>query len=184
MAAEIDWESSDPAVATVDADGLVTARGNGTTTVTASSGSVSMSVQVSVRQRIASLTVSTDTLTLEALDETRQLLATARDANGHAMSADIRWRSSDDSIAIVDAGGLVTAKGHGTATVTATSGAFSTSFTVTVSLYPAIVLTPESTLLQAFGDTVRLQAQGVGRRWRGNIGRVRMVVIRSADCRR
>lgn len=161
MAADIDWDSSDPAVATVDADGLVTARGNGMTTVTASGGSVSMSVQVTVRQRVANLTVSTDALTLESLDETRQLLVTARDANGHVMSADIRWRSSDDSIAIVDALGLVTAKGHGTATVTAASGAFTASVAVTVSLYPAIVLTPESTLLEAFGDTVRLHARAL-----------------------
>ena len=161
MAADIDWDSSDPAVATVDADGLVTAQGNGMTTVTASGGSVSISVQVTVRQRLASLTVSIDALTLEALDETRQILVTARDAHGHAMSAEIRWRSSDDSIAIVDAGGLVTAKGHGTATVTAASGTLSASVAVTVSLYPAIVLTPESTLLEAFGDTIRLQARSL-----------------------
>ena len=161
MVADIDWDSSDPSVATVNADGLVTAQGNGMTTVTASSASVSMSVRVTVRQRLAGLTVSTDAVTLEALDETRQLLAAARDANGHAMSADIRWRSSDDSIAAVDADGLVTAKGHGTAIVTATSGAFSASFTVTVSLYPAIVLTPSSAFLEALDATVKLSARAL-----------------------
>ena len=159
MTADVEWDSSDPAVASVDGDGLVTARGNGMTTVSASSGSVSMSLEVAVQQRLAGLTVSTDTVRLEAVDETRQLLVTARDANGHAMSADVRWRSSDDSVAVVNAGGLVTAKGHGMATVTATSGAFSTSFTVTVSLYPAIVLTPSSSLLEALGETVQLSAQ-------------------------
>ena len=129
MDADVEWDFPRPAAARPDGDGLVTARGNGMTTVSASSGSVSMSLEVAVQQRLAGLTVSTDTVRLEAVDETRQLLVTARDANGHAMSADVRWRSSDDSVAVVNAGGLVTAKGHGMATVTATSGAFSTSFT-------------------------------------------------------
>ena len=44
------WASSDPSVATVDANGLVTAGDNGTTTVAASAGSVSGNAEVTVAQ--------------------------------------------------------------------------------------------------------------------------------------
>ena len=161
MSADVRWTSSEPSVATVDVNGLVTALANGAATVTVASGSVTASASVNVQQQLATVIVSIQTAALESLGEQVQLNATAQDANGRTMTADIRWRSSDDSIAIVNAGGLVTAKGHGTATVTATSGGFSASVTVTVSLYPAIVLIPESTLLEAFGDTVRLYAKAL-----------------------
>ncbi len=44
----IRWTSTDPAVATVDADGLVTARSNGTVRITALSGGVAGQVQLTV----------------------------------------------------------------------------------------------------------------------------------------
>ncbi len=46
------WESSDAAVATVDASGLVTAAANGSTTITATSGSVSGNAAVTVAQEV------------------------------------------------------------------------------------------------------------------------------------
>ena len=155
------WSSSDASVTTVDASGLVTAKTNGTAIVTVTSGSFSASVAVTVQQRLAGVTVSTDAVSLEALDETAQLHAAGQDANGLAMSAEFRWSSSDDLVATVDAGGLVTANGNGTAVVTVTSGAFSAPVTVTVSLvplYPGIVLTPARVLLEAFDATLQLQA--------------------------
>ena len=161
LSAEIRWDSTVPSVATVDPSGLVTARDNGMTTVTASSGSVSMRVAVTVQQRLFGLTVYADAVVLEAVDDTVQLVVTGHDANGHAMAAAVRWRSSDASVAIVDAGGLVTAKGHGTAEMTATSGAFSATVTVSVTLYPAITLTPGSSRLDALGATVQLRAHAL-----------------------
>ncbi len=48
--AEVEWSSSDPAVATVDPTGLVTAIGKGDATVDATSGQANATVPVSVRQ--------------------------------------------------------------------------------------------------------------------------------------
>ena len=161
MAAVFSWNSADPTVVTVSADGLVTSRDNGMTTVTVTSGSVTASVPVTVEQRVADLVTVSDSVTMDALGTTVQLDATAQDANGHEVSAEFRWSSSDDLVATVDAGGLVTANGNGTAVVTVTSGAFSAPVTVTVSLvplYPGIVLTPARVLLEAFDATLQLQA--------------------------
>ena len=46
---EYDWSSSDPTVATVDGDGLVTAHKNGSTVITASIGKASASCKVTVK---------------------------------------------------------------------------------------------------------------------------------------
>ena len=60
ISAQVTWGSSDSAIATVDADGLVTAVNIGTATVTVRSGTVSNSVNVTVEQRPASITLSLD----------------------------------------------------------------------------------------------------------------------------
>lgn len=159
MNAVFNWTSADTTVASVTSSGLVTAQGNGMTTVTVASGSVTQAVSVSVQQRLARLALSPDAVLLEALGANSQLEVTPQDANGHRMSADVRWTSSDPSIVTVDGDGLVTAKGHGTATVTATSGTYSATVTVNVSLYPAIILIPSSSVLDALGATVQLNAQ-------------------------
>jgi len=48
VGAAVSWTSSDPRVATVDADGVVTARGFGTADITAEAGGISATVQFSV----------------------------------------------------------------------------------------------------------------------------------------
>ena len=73
--AEVAWSSSDEDVATVNAQGLVTAVGNGSVTITARSGSASASVPVSVMQSAGSVVVEPSTATLMSLGETFQLTA-------------------------------------------------------------------------------------------------------------
>ena len=109
ISAELAWESADPKIATVDADGWVTAQDNGTTTISVVSGPVTASASVTVRQRLTAVIVSTAAATLEALGEQVQLVANAHDADGRTMAAEVRWNSSEPSVATVDASGLVTA---------------------------------------------------------------------------
>ena len=156
---EFTWSSTD-SVATVDGSGLATAVGNGIAVVTATSGESSGSATVTVEQRVAEVRVSPDSVTLFALGDTVRLGANALDANGHAVArAGFDW-SSSNSVMTVDTTGLIIAIGNGSAVVTATSGDVSGSATVTVEQRAAEVrVLPESALLFAIGDTVRLAAE-------------------------
>ena len=83
--------------------------------------------------RPATVTVSPATADLTALGATVQLTAEVRDQNARVMAgATVTWSSGDTSVATVDASGLVTAVGNGTATITATAGSAWGSTTVTV----------------------------------------------------
>ena len=159
--ATVAWASSATAAATVDASGLVTAAGNGTATITATAGEASGSAMVTVAQVISSVAVAPAEANFAALSDTLRLTAEALDANGHAVAgAELSWGTSDDSVAAVDASGLVTAAANGTATITATAGQASGSATVTVAqVVSSVTVAPAEASLAALGDTLRLTAE-------------------------
>ena len=109
----------------------------------------------------AAVTVSPASATLQSLGETVRLTAAVRDQNGQAMSnAAVAWASSDPSVATVDASGLATAVGNGTATVAATAGSASGTATLTVDqVVAAVAVEPAADTVLAFGDTLRLSAE-------------------------
>ena len=73
----------------------------------------------------------------------------------------LTWSSSEAGVAGVDATGLVTAAGNGTATITAATGSATGSATVVVEQEAlALSLTPEDVAFRALGDTLRLLAEG------------------------
>ena len=157
------WTSDDEAVATVDADGLVTAVGDGEVGVTATTADVTGSAAVTVEQRPFEVRVSPATDSLVALGDTLRLAADAFDANGHPVAgAQFTWASDDESVATVDADGLVTAVGNGEASVTASTESAAGSAAVTVEQRPAEVrVSPAADTLVALGDTLRLSAQAL-----------------------
>ena len=119
---QVSWSSADVAVAAVDSAGLVTAIGIGAATVTASAGEASGGVLVMVMQSAGSVVVfpAADTI---APGDTLQLAAQAFDENGNGIAgAEFEWSSSDESVATVDASGLVRGVAEGGATITAGSG--------------------------------------------------------------
>ena len=158
--ATVTWRSSNSAVASVDSSGLVTARGNGTATITATSGGKSASVTITVAQMSSTIAITPVSATLVAIGETLQLSPTVKDTKDQTItSATITWQSSNPSVADVSASGLVTARGNGTATITATSGEKSASVTITVSQASStVVITPVSSTLVAISETVQLRA--------------------------
>ena len=117
----ITWSSNNESVATVDQNGLVTAKAEGTAiiTTTAKDGSgVSASCVVNVLQDVERITLSESNVdVLRTL--TYQLTATVSPTSAHNKS--VTWSSSNESVATVDQNGLVTAKSLGTATITATA---------------------------------------------------------------
>ncbi|WP_419943305.1 Ig-like domain-containing protein [Candidatus Palauibacter sp.] len=117
--ASVTWASGDPFIATVDATGLATAVGHGTVSVTASAEGASGSATITVEQVVSALDLSPSPLLL-AVGDMLRLTVVAADSNGHPVAEpELTWRTSDESIATVDATGLVSGTGVGMATITA-----------------------------------------------------------------
>ena len=159
--AAVAWSSSSASVATVDGSGLVTAVANGAATITATAGTVSGSASVTVAQEVSTVVVSPAADTLVEGD-TLRLVAEARDESGHPVAgAEFSWASSDSSVAVVDASGLVTGVGAGQVTVTATSTGATGSAELTV-VAPApttVAVIPDTVAFTAIGETAQLAAE-------------------------
>jgi uncharacterized protein YjdB len=135
----ITWTTNNAAVATVDANGLVTAKAGGSATITATSEGKSDVCQLDV-SRLPVATVSIEAgATSIAQNATTTLVATTKDANGSVVTGRaITWQTSDASIVSLSAtsGSSVQITGGltGKATITATSeGATSKPTAITVS---------------------------------------------------
>ncbi|MDE6049319.1 MAG: Ig-like domain-containing protein [Paramuribaculum sp.] len=128
------WSSSDEAVATVDANGLVTAIKQGKATITASTEN-GLKATCAITVVAATVDAAGLTLNLEEAEiienNTLQLTATVTPAD--ATDKTVTWSSSDEAVAIVDATSLVTAIKPGKATITAsTENGLKATCTVTV----------------------------------------------------
>lgn len=117
--AALTWSTSDVDVASITAQGIVTAVGNGSTTLTASSGSASAEVPATVAQVAALLEVTPESVVLKDPGDTEQLSIVALDSGGALIAgASASWSSADDAVATVDSTGVVTAVGTGTVAIT------------------------------------------------------------------
>ena len=131
----VSWSSSNEAVATVSADGTVTAKSAGTAIITATSeNGMTASCTITVEKKLIPITevcLDKSSATLTEGD-TATITATVLPENT-TYSKDVSWSSSNSAVATVDANGTVTAKSAGTAVITATSENGKTaSCTVTV----------------------------------------------------
>ena len=131
----VTWSSSNLAVATVSASGLVTAgavASQATITATSEGQSGAATVTVVSNAPVASVTVTPATASV-AVGQTVQLTATLRDANGNVLSGrTVLWTSDNAVAATVDGTGLVSGVSAGPAVITATSEGKSGSASVTV----------------------------------------------------
>ena len=131
----VSWRSSNSEVATVDANGTVTAKRAGTAVITATSTNgktAGCTVTVS-RKEIPITEISLDKSSATLTEgETTTLVATVLPENT-TYGKSVKWSSSNVAVATVDLMGKVTAKSAGTAIITATSENGKTaSCTVTV----------------------------------------------------
>lgn len=127
------WKSSNPTVASVDQNGLVTTLSAGATTITASAqdgSGIESSCLVTVWAHTASVTLNHASIRLYQGNQ-QKLIATVL-PNG--ANNDVEWQSSDESVAIVNQSGLVTAQkaGNTQITVTTKDGAFVATCDVSV----------------------------------------------------
>ena len=118
----VTWKSQNEAVATVDANGVVTAIAVGETTITvttADGSNLTATCKVTVVPTpAASITLNTTAVTLKAT-ETATLTTTILPAT--TTNKAVTWKSDNEAIATVDANGVVTAIAVGVATITATT---------------------------------------------------------------
>lgn len=116
----VTWSSSDDAIATVSAEGVVTAIAEGNATITAAAGGKEAKCTVYVLPvQVESVTISEESIELE-IGETFTLTATVLPEN--AADKTVTWSSSNDAIATVSADGVVTGVAVGNATIVAAAG--------------------------------------------------------------
>ena len=120
--AQVEWSSSNPAVATVDpSTGEVTALETGTATITAKAGDKTATCTIKVPVPVSSVTVRPTSMELRIGGTTTGQLTAAVEPN-NPEDRSVTWSSSNENIASVDSSsGFVTAEGVGTATITATA---------------------------------------------------------------
>ena len=120
----ITWSSSNTSVATVDANGKVTAKAAGTATITATANDGSgakASCKVTVEKKVILVSQIILSQTSAILTEGETLTLTATVTPDNADNTTISWSSSNEDIAMVSSKGKVVAMGVGTATITATA---------------------------------------------------------------
>ncbi len=158
----VTWSSSDPIIANVNNDGLVTAFADGNATITATTTdgtNLSASCNLTVTSiPVASIKLNKTRLTLD-IDESYQLVATITPTN--ATDKTIVWSSSDTTIATVSDNGLVIPNEPGDAVITAstTDGTnLSASCQVTVVKRVKEITLNESSLHLTLPETAQLTA--------------------------
>ncbi len=120
----VKWTTSNSAVATVNSNGKVTAKGKGTAIIkaTAADGSgKNAACKVTVvtpKKSVSSVTLKKTSLTMQ-VGKTEILKVTVKPTN--AVIKNVIWTSSNTKVATVDSKGKVKAIGKGTATITATA---------------------------------------------------------------
>lgn len=132
----VTWESSDETVATVDENGLVTAKAKGDATITVKTedGSKTATCEVTVNDiltPVEGVAVKPTSVSI-ALNETANL--TPVFTPSYASNQNVSWSSDDESVVKVDADGKLSPVGTGTATVTVKTedGDFTADCTVEV----------------------------------------------------
>ena len=134
----VTWSVADTSKATIATNGILTAKAAGTTTVTSMLTGCSPLASCASTRNVTVLGVKTVTVTPASksltLGQTQQLSVTVAYTNDSTaiMTTGITWSSSSTTIATVSTTGLVTAKGAGTAIISATFGGVIGSSSITV----------------------------------------------------
>ena len=172
----VTWTSGNPSVATINAAGLATAVGAGYTQIIANSGGVAATSDVTVSiggtgggsTGAPSINVVPGTAASTFVGETTQFLASGSLTAGGTpqdLTNQVQWVSSNVQVATVSTGGLATAVGSGTTTITASSGGVNGSAVLTVTIsgassQPTLALIPGSATATFVGETTQFIALG------------------------
>lgn len=121
----VQWTSDAAAVATVSANGVVTAKQAGTAGITATVKGIVGSASVRVPEPTPvtlAISFARDTLILDRWGDTASTAVSVRDQNGTLLDdATVAWQSLDPAVADVSSGGVVESVAAGTAVVRVTA---------------------------------------------------------------
>ncbi|MBA3646281.1 MAG: Ig-like domain-containing protein [Gemmatimonadaceae bacterium] len=176
----VTFTSSAPAVATVNASGLVTGVTAGLATITATSEGKTTTAQANICLAVVATVALAPATATVGVGANVQLVATLIDNAGNIITGrPVTFTSSNTSVATVDAAGKVTGVAAGTATITAVSDGKTSTSAITVVPAPvaSISLTP-STVTPCVGQSQQLTA--VVRDASGNILTGRNVTFTSS----
>ena len=113
------WSSSNTKVATVSSSGVIKAAGNGTCKITATTTdgtNLSASFNITVNIKATKITLDKTKIELTTGKETEKITPSIEPS---IASKNVKYTSSDESIATVSSDGVVTAVGSGTCKITA-----------------------------------------------------------------
>ena len=156
MDKNVQWNSDDPSVATVDQNGRVTAINDGRAKITASAGGLTASCTViCISIPVTAVILNKTSLSLaKGSSETLTATVSPRDATDNTA----KWSSDNPSVATVDQNGQVIAVNAGNAVITASAGDVSATCEVSVFI-PVTSITLSSTdLTLLVGETAVLEA--------------------------
>lgn len=154
------WTAADPAVATIDATGLVMAIGPGTTHIEAAAGSASARAEVAVVPEANLIVVEPDSLDFESIGEFQVIVAAALDRNGNPVSESLQWSSGAAGVATVSQDGRVVSLANGSTTIDIRAEAAHASVAVRVRQRPAtLTVLPSSRTVSTIGGTADFDAQ-------------------------
>jgi uncharacterized protein YjdB len=154
----LEWSTTAPEIATVNATGVVTGVSTGQATISATGEGKTGSALITVMPSpVASITIQPNVGSVAA-GGTILFSATPRDATGQPLTGrTLDWRSSNDAVATVSGSGLLTAISPGTVTVTVsapgagpggTTPSASADVTVLIEPVASAVLVPSPATVQ------------------------------------
>lgn len=154
------WTSSNPNVASVDANGTVTGVGGGSAEITATNAASGLSAKCSVTVNIkATSLILSETAVSLYNGEKCDLIATVQPDN--TTDKTITWTSSNPNVASVDGNGSVTAVDKGTAEITAMNAASGLSAKCTITVKKIVIVTSQAEMNDALtqnADQIEINA--------------------------
>ena len=169
----VTWTSLSATVASSSTAGLATAAGTGSATIQATSGSVTGSTTLTVT--VATLVSIAVTPANPSIPKgtTQQFSATGTfsDTSTQNLTSSVTWTSLNTTVATINAAGLATVVGTGSASIQATSGSITGSTTLTVTAAVVVSVSPTTASVQAgpgtqqFTATVTNDTQNGGVTW-------------------
>ena len=164
LTAQVTWQTSNTAIATINTDGILSAQGVGNVIVTATLGAINKTTDITITAAtLNSISVTPGNISI-ANGTIANFEATGfySDSSSQDLTSQVSWQSNDTVIAEINSSGLLNSNNTGNTTVTASySGQTSSaSITVTAAALSSINITPGQTSI-ANGTSTSLLATGL-----------------------